>query len=105
LSFVIFSLGYARILCTVFAFAVAFSHPDLFALFYSIGQGLDGIDGITARAFNQCSRFGALLDMLTDRMSTAALLIVLSHLYANQWAFFTFLIVLDIVSHWFQMYR
>lgn len=57
-----------------------------------------------ARYFNQCSRFGAVLDMLTDRMSTAVLLIVLSHLYRHAWGLFAALIVLDIVSHWCQMY-
>jgi len=53
---------------------------------------------------NQCSKFGAVLDMLTDRMSTATLLIVLSHQYSSVWGFFAFLVVLDIVSHWYQMY-
>lgn len=51
------------------------------------------------------SKLGALLDMLTDRMGTTALLVVLSHLYKHAWGFFVFLIVLDIVSHWLQMYR
>lgn len=62
------------------------------------------MDGVTARYFNQCSKFGAVLDMLTDRMSTAVLLVVLSHLYPSHWGTFSALIVLDIVSHWFQMY-
>lgn len=35
------------------------------------------------------SKLGAVLDMLTDRMSTATLLVVLTHLYPNLWAFFT----------------
>lgn len=72
--------------------------------FYLLGQGLDAVDGTAARYFGQCSKFGAVLDMLTDRMSTAVLLIVLSHLYPHAWGFFAFLVVLDIVSHWFQMY-
>ena len=36
-------------------------------------------------------------------MSTAVLLIVLALQYPTMWGFFAFLIVLDIVSHWFQM--
>ena len=42
--------------------------------------------------------------MLTDRMSTLVLMIVLSHLYPHLWGIFASLIVLDIVSHWCQMY-
>jgi hypothetical protein len=36
-------------------------------------------------------------------MSTAVLLIVLGQIYDKYWGFFAFLIVLDIVSHWYQM--
>lgn len=97
-------VGYVRILSTFLSFSYIFHSPLFAAIFYCIGQGLDAVDGITARYFNQCSRFGAVLDMLTDRMATAVLLVVLSHLYPAQWGHFAFLIVLDIVSHWFQMY-
>ena len=39
----------------------------------------DLFDGLAARKFDQCSIFGGLLDMVTDRCSTAGLLCVLSH--------------------------
>jgi CDP-diacylglycerol--inositol 3-phosphatidyltransferase len=97
-------VGYGRIVATVLAFSCVFADPQKAAFFYLVGQGLDAVDGVTARYFNQCSKFGAVLDMLTDRMSTAVLLIVLSILYPAHWGLFAFLIVLDIVSHWFQMY-
>jgi len=97
-------VGYCRIIATFIAFALVFEDAYLASFFYLLGQGLDAVDGVTARYFNQCSKFGAVLDMLTDRMSTAVLLVVLSHLYPKQWGLFAFLIVLDIVSHWFQMY-
>ena len=58
---------------------------------------------MAARHFDQCSKLGWLLDMLTDRMGTAVLFIILSHMYPAQWGFFAFLVVLDTVSHWFQM--
>jgi len=41
--------------------------------------------------------------MLTDRMGTCVLFVILALLYEKYWAFFAFLIVLDTVSHWFQM--
>ena len=66
----------------------------------------DLVDGLAARKFNQCSKFGGLLDMVTDRCSTAGLLFVLGceatvplHTLA-----FQALILLDISSHWCQMY-
>lgn len=37
-------------------------------------------------------------------MATAVLFIVLALQYQSMWGFFAFLLVLDIVSHWFQMY-
>lgn len=49
------------------------------------------------------SEWGALLDMLTDRCATAALLTLLSHLYEQYWLLFLFAIALDGFSHWLQM--
>jgi len=97
-------VGYARVFFMVCAFYVCFTRPSLAACFYVISQGLDAVDGQVARAYQQCSKFGAVLDMLTDRMSTAVLLIVLALQYQSYWGFFAFLVVLDVVSHWFQMY-
>lgn len=42
---------------------------------------LDAFDGHAARILNQCSKFGAMLDMLTDRVATSMLLMALSVLY------------------------
>jgi len=88
----------------VIAFYYCFSSVGCAAFFYLLGQGLDAVDGTVARMYGQSSNFGAVLDMLTDRMSTATLLVVLALLYRQWWGFFAFLIVLDIVSHWYQMY-
>ncbi|EEE65750.1 hypothetical protein OsJ_21413 [Oryza sativa Japonica Group] len=49
------------------------------------------------------STFGAVLDMVTDRVSTACLLALLSQLY-RPGLVFLMLLGLDITSHWFQMY-
>ena len=73
----------------------------------------DLFDGMVARRLNQTSEFGGLLDMVTDRCSTLGLLYVLSGDYAeddNAIGFpvyrltFLFLAILDISSHWCQMY-
>ncbi|CAA7405170.1 unnamed protein product [Spirodela intermedia] len=49
------------------------------------------------------STFGAALDMVTDRVSTACLLVILSHIYSPGLIFLS-LLALDIASHWLQMY-
>ena len=70
---------------------------------YSVSFIADAIDGMAARRFNQSSDFGAVLDMVTDRCSTAGFLLLLSHLYPSWKLAFTGLLVLDVGSHWFQM--
>ena len=51
----------------ILAFYVCFTQPFTAAVCYCVSQGLDAVDGMVARHFNQCSKFGAVLDMLTDR--------------------------------------
>lgn len=41
--------------------------PKLCTLVYFISCILDVFDGMAARALNQTSKFGAVLDMVTDR--------------------------------------
>ncbi|KAK2989208.1 hypothetical protein RJ640_004020 [Escallonia rubra] len=63
----------------------------------------DAFDGWFARKFNQVSTFGAVLDTVTDRISIACLLVVLSQVYRPGLVFLS-LLALDIASHWLQMY-
>ncbi|PAN37904.1 hypothetical protein PAHAL_7G132200 [Panicum hallii] len=96
-------IGYFRIIVNFIAFAVCYSNRTLFAILYFFSFVLDGIDGWFARKFNQASTFGAVLDMVTDRVSTACLLALLSQSY-RPGLVFLMLLGLDITSHWFQMY-
>jgi len=65
---------------------------------------------MAARKLNQSSEYGGLLDMITDRCATTGLLYILSgeyieHKYASIFRLiYLFLILLDISSHWCQMY-
>lgn len=55
---------------------------------------------------SSASRFGAVLDMVTDRCSTAGLLLVLSRLYGRLHAFgFLVLMFVDLFSHWMHTHR
>ncbi|KAJ3513652.1 hypothetical protein NLJ89_g2830 [Agrocybe chaxingu] len=62
------------------------------------------IDGQAARALGQTSKFGAILDMVTDRCTTSCLLCYLSSAYPPYAVFFQFLIALDFSSHYMHMY-
>ena len=85
---------------------------ELAIVSYIYSFAADLFDGMAARKFNQCSSFGGMLDMVTDRCSTLGLLFILYGEYGNtdreHFAFYriTFLLlaVLDISSHWCQMY-
>eukprot|EP01039_Chlorochromonas_danica_P011034 gene11034-12284_t len=96
-------IGYLRFLFMVISFATALSNWKVSVLAYLLAFGGDVVDGYVARAFQQCSRFGGVLDMVTDRVSTCGLLVILSRLYPDYLLAFTFLIVLDITSHWFHV--
>ena len=102
-------IGYARVACTVIFLCLARDPAQwhLALTSYILSFTLDLFDGMAARRFNQTSKFGAVLDMVTDRCSTAVMLAVLAHLYANTHArafdAFVALMVLDVVSHWVQM--
>lgn len=96
-------IGYMRIIMNCVAFALCFSNKTLFAILYFFSFFCDGLDGWFARKFNQVSTFGAVLDMVTDRVSTACLLAILSQLYRPGLIFLS-LLGLDIASHWLQMY-
>lgn len=96
--------GYVRIVLSLLSFIVYKSHPQWFFVLYVLSFLLDAVDGHLARWLNQCSRFGAVLDMVTDRFSTAILCVILALLYQDYAVWFMYLIVLDIVSHWFRMY-
>jgi len=42
-------------------------HPKYCTLLYGVSCLLDAVDGQAARALEQTSKFGAVLDMVTDR--------------------------------------
>lgn len=104
-------IGYLRVALTLIGIALMICSPDRH---WEVAIGCyvasfvgDLFDGMAARKFDQSSAFGGLLDMVTDRCSTAGLLCVLSREYSTDSTLvllFTMLIILDISSHWCQMY-
>lgn len=122
-------IGYARVACAssgLVLMVLASEDPSSFGrawplalMLYVVGFAGDLFDGLAARRFGQMSEYGGLLDMVTDRCSTAGLLYVLDGEYTATWnhdvfvapgrratyrLLFLFLIILDISSHWCQMF-
>lgn len=79
-------------------------HPRTCSLLYSVSCLLDALDGYLARLYNQATVFGAVLDMVTDRCTTACLLVFLSSAWPRWAIFFQGLISLDLASHYMHMY-
>ena len=65
---------------------------------------LDALDGHAARLLNQCSKFGAMLDMLTDRCATMCLLTTLSTFYPSFMFLFQLSMTIDISCHWLHVH-
>lgn len=79
-------------------------HPRTCSLLYSISCLLDVMDGVAARYFQQQTQFGAVLDMVTDRCTTACLLVFLSSAWPRFALLFQGLISLDLASHYVHMF-
>ncbi|KAH8175692.1 CDP-alcohol phosphatidyltransferase domain-containing protein [Sarocladium implicatum] len=97
-------IGYVRI---VLAFASLYYmplHPRTCSFLYSVSCLLDALDGYAARIFEQSTRFGAVLDMVTDRCTTSCLLVFLSSAFPRWAIVFQGLIALDFASHYMHMY-
>ncbi|KID75831.1 CDP-alcohol phosphatidyltransferase, partial [Metarhizium brunneum ARSEF 3297] len=98
------SLGYIRIVLAIASLYYMPVHPRTCSVLYSISCLLDAFDGYAARIFEQSTRFGAVLDMVTDRCTTSCLLVFLSSAFPRWAILFQGLIALDFSSHYMHMY-
>ncbi|KAJ1638437.1 hypothetical protein T492DRAFT_944669 [Pavlovales sp. CCMP2436] len=97
-------IGYVRVALNFVALHYALSDFRACLGCYALSALLDALDGYAARALDQSSTFGGVLDMVTDRTATASLCVVLAHLYPRYLPHFCALIMLDIFSHWAHVY-
>jgi phosphatidylglycerophosphate synthase len=93
-------IGFLRIFLLITS-AGFYSNVDNFTVFYILNFVLDGLDGYTARALKQETKFGYALDMITDRIGSALLYIMLIEKTQTFKFFFILCLFLDISSHWF----
>lgn len=97
-------IGYLRVVSAIVSFQLMRSHPLYCIIIYSVSCLLDALDGYAARYFKQTSRFGAVLDMVTDRCTTSSLICFLCVLYPDYALLFQLLVSLDLASHYMHMY-
>ena len=91
-------IGYLRIIFILIAFAFN-TKPVVFLSCYAFAFFMDQFDGIIARRLDQCSKFGYIMDMYTDKCATAGLFVVLCLLFPGYAVYFVYLMILDIASH------
>ncbi|CAD0013653.1 unnamed protein product, partial [Aureobasidium pullulans] len=97
-------IGYARVILTVISLYFMPVHPRRCSAIYVVSCLLDAHDGWAARKFNQGTKFGAVLDMVTDRCTTTCLLVFLATAMPKWAMLFQLLISLDLASHYMHMY-
>lgn len=93
-------IGYARIILACASFYTMPDDPIATTIAYSLSAFLDAFDGMAARSFNQSTRFGSMLDQLTDRCALMGLLVILTSFYADYRFLLLMSIVIDMSSHW-----
>ncbi|XP_046387160.1 CDP-diacylglycerol--inositol 3-phosphatidyltransferase [Ischnura elegans] len=97
-------IGYARIILALISFYYMPSNHIISCWCYIISGLLDAVDGHAARYFNQSTKFGAILDQLTDRCGTMCLLVTLSYFYPKYMFLFQLSMTIDIACHWIYLH-
>lgn len=108
-------IGYCRVACLLVSLLFATNPASTLPFFalYSLSYLLDAVDGPVARYLGETSHFGAVLDMVTDRVSTAVLLALLAQSSASSHpqggghggaSLYLLFLVLDVGAHWVQTY-
>lgn len=97
-------IGYTRIVLALISFYYMMSNYVVATWCYIISSLLDAFDGHAARMLNQGTKFGAMLDHLTDRCGTMCLLVALSCLYPRYIFWFQLSMTIDIAGHWIHLH-
>ncbi|GBC08061.1 hypothetical protein RclHR1_00790011 [Rhizophagus clarus] len=97
-------IGFIRVILAILSLYYMPNKPWTCMGLYTFSCLLDAVDGNAARYFDQCSEFGTVLDMVTDRSTTSCLLCFLATKYPSWTILFQLLISLDLSSHYMHMY-
>eukprot|EP00095_Tigriopus_kingsejongensis_P005885 maker-scaffold38_size502422-snap-gene-4.29 protein:Tk05885 transcript:maker-scaffold38_size502422-snap-gene-4.29-mRNA-1 annotation:"cdp-diacylglycerol--inositol 3-phosphatidyltransferase" len=97
-------IGYGRIILAIISFWFMPTNYVISSWCYILSGLLDAFDGHAARLLNQSTKFGAMLDMLTDRCATMALLATLCTFYPTWTFFFQLSMIIDVSCHWIHLH-
>ncbi|XP_064459248.1 CDP-diacylglycerol--inositol 3-phosphatidyltransferase-like [Ornithodoros turicata] len=97
-------IGYLRIILAIASFYFMRTDYIMASTCYLVSAFVDCLDGYAARALNQATKFGAMLDQLTDRCATMCLLVTLSIFYPQYSFYFQMSMAIDIASHWLHLH-
>uniref|UniRef100_A0A2A4K946 CDP-diacylglycerol--inositol 3-phosphatidyltransferase n=1 Tax=Heliothis virescens TaxID=7102 RepID=A0A2A4K946_HELVI len=97
-------IGFGRVILAIISFYFMPTHCILACVCYVTSALLDAIDGHAARYFNQSTKFGAILDQLTDRAGTACLMMTLATFYPQYTFWFQISMAIDITCHWLYLH-
>lgn len=97
-------IGYARVVLALISFYFMPTSWFVAVVCYCVSGLLDAVDGHAARYFNQSTKFGAILDQLTDRCGTMCLLVTLSNFYPKYMFLFQLSMTIDIACHWIHLH-
>ncbi|KAJ3639251.1 hypothetical protein Zmor_003931 [Zophobas morio] len=97
-------IGYARVILALISFYYMPTNYVLAVVCYVTSALLDAFDGHAARYFNQSTKFGAMLDQLTDRCGTMGLCMVLAKFYPDYMFWFILSCCIDIACHWIYLH-
>ncbi|XP_033121598.1 CDP-diacylglycerol--inositol 3-phosphatidyltransferase-like isoform X2 [Anneissia japonica] len=98
-------IGYMRIVLALAAFYFMTTNYVITSFCYLLSGLLDAFDGHAARHYNQSTKFGAMLDQLTDRLALMCFCIGLSVIYSEYYFLFQLSSALDIASHWLHLHQ
>ncbi|GME79781.1 unnamed protein product [Ambrosiozyma monospora] len=104
-TFIPNQIGFLRVVLMIASLFTMQHHPKFtMCCLYSTSCLLDAFDGYAARKYGQSTKFGAVLDMVTDRCSTCSLIVYLGVIYPQWFIAWQLLISLDLASHYIHMY-
>ncbi|RVE50237.1 hypothetical protein evm_005072 [Chilo suppressalis] len=97
-------IGFARVILLIISLYFMPTHCVVACTCYITSALLDAFDGHAARYFNQSTKFGAMLDQLTDRAGTSCLMMTLGTFYPQYLLWFQLSMAIDITGHWLYLH-
>ncbi|GAB1861537.1 CDP-diacylglycerol--inositol 3-phosphatidyltransferase [Camponotus japonicus] len=97
-------IGFGRVILALISFYFMPTNYIIATWCYIVSALLDAIDGHAARYYNQSTKFGAILDQLTDRVGTMCLMVTLCLFYPTYTFWFQLSMCIDITCHWIYLH-